>query len=64
MTTIVRDPTVEDILECVLAEEEVAQNPHFPAVFAVSPEISQIGDSVDELLARFEFLEQIIIASS
>lgn len=61
MTRIVADPRVEDIVQCMLPEEHITDDPHASAYYRVRPESTQVGDGIDDLLFYLHLREEIMV---
>lgn len=60
VATEVADARVEDVVERIFAQEEVANDAHATRVFVVDPEPPQISDSVDCLFHLDHLVDEVI----
>lgn len=61
---VVADPRVEDVVEGMLAEELVAEDPHALGMREIYPEVSEVGDGVDVLFLGGELVHEFGVADS
>ena len=64
MARVVADARVEDIVQCVLPEEHVADDAHAPSDLWVRPQSAQVSDRVDDLLLHLHLRQEVVVVDS
>lgn len=61
MAGVVADSGVEDIIEGVSAEEDIADDTHRGANQWISPESSKVSNRIDDLFLHSHPLQEIVV---
>jgi hypothetical protein len=59
---VIADAGVEDVVECIASEEEVADDAQTPPIDLVGPQSTQVLDGVDPLLLLTHHLDETTVS--
>jgi hypothetical protein len=63
MAAVVANPGVEDVMQGIFSQKQVAEQANAFGVFVIHPHTSQICNCVDYLFLFFQFLNEVVVVN-